>query len=111
MELIRTHAHAGADLLERVEFPRVARETVLQHHERIDGFGYPLGLKGDDVRLGAQIIAVADVFDAFVSDRAYRPSLGVEAALEALANGSGTKYNADIVTTFIRLVKANIIET
>jgi diguanylate cyclase (GGDEF)-like protein/PAS domain S-box-containing protein len=109
-ELIRTHWRAGAEMLERVEFPRVAREIVLQYNERIDGSGFPSGLKGDDLCLGAQIIAVADVFDAIVSDWANRPALGVDAALEELANGSGTKYNADVVTTFIRLVKANIIE-
>jgi HD-GYP domain-containing protein (c-di-GMP phosphodiesterase class II) len=62
------------------------------------------------VCLGAQIIAVVDVFDAIVSDRPRRPSLDIDAALEELTNGSGTKYNADVVTTFIRLVKSNIIE-
>jgi HD-GYP domain-containing protein (c-di-GMP phosphodiesterase class II) len=110
MDLVRTHSHAGFDMLERVDFLRDAREIVLQHHERIDGSGYPSGLKGEDVCLGAQIIAVADVFDAIVSDRPCRPSLGIDAALEELTNGSGTKYNADVVTTFIRLVKSNIIE-
>ncbi len=109
MELVRTHPQAGSDMLERVGFPREAREIVLQHHVRIDGSGYPSGLRGDEVCIGAQIVAVADVFDAIVSTRPYRGSLGLDAALEELARGSGTRYNAEAVAAFIRLVKANII--
>ena len=106
--LIRTHAQAGFDMLERVGFPSDASEIVLQHHERLDGSGYPSGLKGREVCIGAQIVAVADVFDAMASDRPYR-ALGADAAIEELRNGSGTKYNADVVTAFVKLFEANKI--
>ncbi len=109
--LLRTHAQAGSDMLKRVDFPHDPREIVHQHHERLDGSGYPRGLKGDEVCRGAQIVAVVDVFDAMVSNRPYRVSLGVEAALGELAKGSGTKYSAEVVDAFVRLVKANGITT
>ena len=72
-------------------------EVVLQHHERLDGSGYPQGLTGDAILPEAQIIAVADVVEAMSSHRPYRPSRGVEAALDEVSGGSGTRYYPDVV--------------
>jgi diguanylate cyclase (GGDEF)-like protein/putative nucleotidyltransferase with HDIG domain/PAS domain S-box-containing protein len=109
MDLIRTHAQVGSDMLKRVHFPDDARDIVLQHHERIDGSGYPEGLRGDEVCMGAQIVAVADVFDAMASSRPYRAALGVEVALEELVEGAGTRYNREVVDSFVRLVREGVI--
>jgi diguanylate cyclase (GGDEF)-like protein/putative nucleotidyltransferase with HDIG domain len=109
MDLIRTHAQVGSDMLKRVHFPDGARNIVLQHHERIDGSGYPSGLTGNEVCMGAQIVAVADVFDAMASSRPYRAALGEEAALQELGDGAGTRYNAEVVEAFVRLVRDGTI--
>lgn len=103
-ELVKGHCVAGASILENVRFPWPILEMVSQHHERLDGSGYPAGLAGDQICLEARILTVADVFEAMSSHRPYRPSLGVEAALEELNAHSGSQYDARIVKALTELV-------
>jgi len=83
-EIIKTHCKVANDVLVNIEFPYPVAEVIYQHHERIDGSGYPRGLKGDQIALEARIIGVADVIDAMASYRPYRPALGVDAAIEEI---------------------------
>jgi HD-GYP domain-containing protein (c-di-GMP phosphodiesterase class II) len=76
---------------------------VLQHHEKMDGSGYPQGLSGEDILLEARILAVADVIEAMSSHRPYRPALGIEKASEELTENKGTLYDPDVVDAFLRL--------
>ena len=103
--LIKDHAQAGYDILKQSELPAPVPEVVLQHHERLDGSGYPQGLQGDDILPEAQIIAVADVVEAMSSHRPYRPALGIDAALEEVSSGRGVKYDADVVDACLILFK------
>ena len=101
-ELVKAHARAGSEMLRGIEFTWPVAEAIAQHHERLDGSGYPAGLAGDQILLGARIIAVADVAEAMASHRPYRPALGVEAALEELRRGAGTRYDAQVVECCLR---------
>lgn len=94
-ELIRLHPRTGFDILRGVEFPWPVAEVVLQHHERLDGSGYPDGLAGDRIALEARILAVADVVEAMASDRPYRPALGLDQALAEVVENRGTFYDGD----------------
>jgi len=78
---------------------------VYQHHERMDGSGYPQGLKGDEILPAARIMAVADVVEAMSSHRPYRPALGIEAALAEIAKGRGQKYDSDTVDATLKLFR------
>lgn len=80
---------------------------ILQHHERLDGSGYPAGLKNSDIILEARIITVADVVEAMSSHRPYRPGLGLDAALAEISSGSGVRYDQQAVETCLRLFKEN----
>jgi len=104
IQVVREHSRTGAQLLERVGFSVQIRDIVLQHHERIDGTGYPGGLVGDQISLGARIIAVADVFEAMVSHRPYRAALGWHTALAELERGSGITYDPEVCGACITLV-------
>jgi PAS domain S-box-containing protein/putative nucleotidyltransferase with HDIG domain len=95
--LIKTHSQVGYEIIKRANLPDPVAEVVLQHHERLDGSGYPQGLSGDDILPEAQILAVADVVEAMFSHRPYRPALGIDAALNELSAGSGTRYYPDVV--------------
>ena len=103
--LIQGHAQASYDVLKSVEWPWPVAEAVLQHHERMDGSGYPQGLKGDDILLEARILAVADVVEAMSSHRPYRSGLGVETALAEIERGRGSAYDAAIVDACLRLFR------
>ncbi|HEX5364089.1 MAG TPA: HD domain-containing phosphohydrolase [Gallionella sp.] len=103
MGLIRTHSQTGTDILHGVNFSRPVAQMVMQHHERIDGSGYPKGLKGDEILLEARIIAVSDVVEAMVSHRPYRAALGVEKALEEIREGSGRLYDPEVVGVCLEL--------
>lgn len=103
MALIRAHPQMAYDILKNVEFPRAVATFVLQHHERLDGSGYPKGLTGEQIHLEARIIAVADVVEAISSHRPYRPALGLDVAFEEIESRSGTAYDADVVTACLRL--------
>ena len=83
-------------------------EIIRQHHERIDGTGYPLGLKGDRILLEAKILSVADVYDACTSERVYKKRMSKEKALEIIKNESGKHLDPDLVNVFIRIIKEQI---
>ena len=104
-QLIQGHAQTGYDVLKDVEFPWPVAEVARQHHERIDGSGYPQGLKGDAILLEARILAVADVLEAMSSHRPYRPGLGVEAALAEIERGSGIVYDATVAAACLKLFR------
>ena len=95
--LIKQHPQAGRELLAAIRFRQPVAEIVGQHQERLDGSGYPAGLKGDEIMLEARILAVADVVEAMASHRPYRASLGLEAALAEVHAGAGRRYDAAAV--------------
>ncbi|MCX5991493.1 MAG: HD domain-containing protein [Chloroflexi bacterium] len=101
--IVKNHAEADFQILKTIDLFCPIADIVHQHHERINGSGYPLGLKGDDILMEARVVAVADVVEAMVSDRTYRPALGVEAAMNEIAAGKGTLYDANAVDACIRL--------
>ena len=102
-DLIKTHSQSGYDILKDIEFPWPLADFVLQHHERMNGSGYPQGLKGDDILLEARIMAVADVVEAIASYRPYRPALGIDLALEEISGNKGILYDADAVDACLKL--------
>jgi HD-GYP domain-containing protein (c-di-GMP phosphodiesterase class II) len=108
--IIKNHAEADFQILRTIDLFGPIAEIVHQHHERIDGSGYPLGLKGDDILLEARVVAVADVVEAMVSDRPYRPARGVEAALNEIAAGKGTLYDPNAADACIRLFREGRFE-
>ncbi|WP_316976965.1 HD-GYP domain-containing protein [Shumkonia mesophila] len=97
MNLIRIHPAAGQEMVQGIDFSWPIGSMIVQHHERLDGSGYPNGLAGDDIILEARIIAVADVVEAIAAHRPYRPALGVAAALEEIRAGRGRGYDAAVV--------------
>jgi putative nucleotidyltransferase with HDIG domain len=99
-ELMKKHPETGAEILAKFPEYKRGRELVLAHHERIDGLGYPRGLAGSAIALGARIIAVADSWDAMTSDRPYRAALDGEVALTELMRGKGTQWDAEVVDAF-----------
>jgi PAS domain S-box-containing protein/putative nucleotidyltransferase with HDIG domain len=101
--LIKTHSQAGHDILQKIDFPWPVAEIVLQHHERLNGSGYPRGLTGSDILLEAKILAVADVMEAMAAHRPYRPSLGVDKALEEITRNQETLYDPQVVEACVRL--------
>lgn len=103
--LIKTHAQAGYDILKGINFPWPIAQMVLQHHERVDGSGYPQGLKGDQILLEARILSVADVVEAMSSHRPYRPGLGVNATLKELVRLRGTIYDKQVVDACLALFR------
>ena len=104
-EILKAHPKVGYEILKEVEFPWPIADMVLQHHERLDGSGYPQGLKDGEILLGARILAVADVVEAIASHRPYRPALGIETALEEIQRGKGTLYDPEVVDICIRLFR------
>jgi PAS domain S-box-containing protein/putative nucleotidyltransferase with HDIG domain len=103
--MIKSHPQVGYEILEKTTFPWPIKEMVAQHHERLDGSGYPAGLKADQIIEEAKVIAVADVVDAITSHRPYRPGKGVDAALEEIARGRGTAYDPVIADTCTMLIR------
>ncbi len=101
--MIKTHSQVGYDILKDIQFPWPIAQIVLQHHERMDGSGYPAGLSGKDIMLEARILAVADVVEAMASHRPYRPAVGLGNALEEISQKAGALYDADVVDACIRL--------
>jgi HD-GYP domain-containing protein (c-di-GMP phosphodiesterase class II) len=95
--IIKTHPQTGYDILRNVDFPWPIAEIVLQHHEKIDGSGYPNGLKGDAILQEAKILCVADVVESIMSHRPYRPALGVDAALDEIRAGRGRLFDPAVV--------------
>ena len=107
--LIKRHPEVGLELLGAIHFRQPVAEIVVQHHERMDGSGYPEGLKGDEIMLEARIIAVADVVEAMASHRPYRQTLGIDAALAEVRGGAGTRYDAEVVAACERVIAAGFV--
>ena len=101
--LIQNHPETGYSILQGIDFHWPVAEIVRQHHERLDGSGYPDGLRGDKIMLEARIIGVADVIEAMSSHRPYRPSLGIERAFEEVIDHRGVLYDPDVVDASVRL--------
>jgi len=97
---MKKHPQDGADILAKFPEYRRGRELVLAHHERVDGRGYPRGLAGDAIPIGARIIAVADAWDAMTSNRPYREALEQDVALGELMRGRETQWDAEVVDAF-----------
>jgi PAS domain S-box-containing protein/putative nucleotidyltransferase with HDIG domain len=104
-DIVKTHPKGGYEILQSIEFPWPIAQIVLQHHENMDGSGYPQGLKGEDILLEARILGVADVVEAMSSHRPYRPELGLEAAAEEITNNRGVKYDPQVVDVCLRLIR------
>jgi putative nucleotidyltransferase with HDIG domain len=104
-QLIKDHPRIGYDILKNIQFPWPVAHIILQHHERMDGSGYPDGLLGDAILLEARILAVADVVEALSSHRPYRPALGIEKALEEIRRGRGVRYDMRVVDACMKLFK------
>lgn len=105
--LIKTHPEEGYNILKDVTFPWPIADIILQHHEKLDGSGYPQGLKGDEILLEAKIICVADIVEAMSSHRPYRASLGIEPALDEIRQGRGIWYDASVVDACLKLFHEN----
>ena len=103
--LIKEHARHGYEILKDVESPWPLADIVYQHHERINGSGYPRGLKGEEILVEARTLAVADVVEAMASHRPYRPALGMGAALEEIEKNRGILYDPAAVETCLRLIR------
>lgn len=101
--LVKSHPRVGHDVLENLDFPWPVARVVLCHHERLNGSGYPAGLRGDEIILEARILAVADVFDSMVSHRPYRPAYSPEEALEEIVNYKDVLYDPDVVDCLCRV--------
>ncbi|MGA9349194.1 MAG: HD domain-containing phosphohydrolase [Anaerolineae bacterium] len=101
--LIKMHPQIGYDVLKAIEFPWPLAQIVLQHHERMDGSGYPQGLSGEEIMLEARILAVADVVEAMASHRPYRPSRGIDLALEEISQNRGVLYDPEVVDVCLKL--------
>ena len=104
-DLIKTHSQSGYDILKDIDFPWPVARAVLEHHERMNGSGYPNGLTGDNLLMESRILAVADVVESMASHRPYRPSLGIEAALEEIEKNKGTLYDNAVADACMRLFR------
>ena len=102
-ELIKEHPETGYEILSKIEFPWSVADIVLQHHERMDGSGYPQGLKGNDILLASRIVGVADVVEAMTYHRPYREALGLHAALDEIKKNKGILYDPEVVDACIRI--------
>jgi HD-GYP domain-containing protein (c-di-GMP phosphodiesterase class II) len=105
--LIKTHPQVGFDILREIEFPWPLAQIIYQHHERMDGSGYPQGLSGEKIILEAKIMCVADVVEAMASHRPYRSALGIDAALVEIKKNSGILYDAEVVNACFNLFNEN----
>jgi len=101
--IVRQHAQHGHDILKDIDFPWPVAKMVLQHHERLDGSGYPNALSGNDIMMESQIIAVADVMEAMTSPRPWRPAKSVDAAIDELMRDSGVKFDPSVVEACVDL--------
>ena len=105
-KLIQMHPQTGYDILKDIKFPWPIADIILQHHEKIDGTGYPQGLVGDEILLEARIITVADVVEAISSHRPYRPAMGLSVAFEEIKRGRGSAYDPDVVDACMNVFNA-----
>lgn len=103
--LIKEHSRSGYEILKNVESPWPLAEMIYQHHERMDGSGYPRNLKGDDILMEARVLAVADVVESMASHRPYRPALGIDVALEEIEKNRGILYDNTVADACLRLFR------
>lgn len=103
--VVRSHSQVGADIVAEIEFPWPVAKMIRQHHERLDGTGYPDGAKGDEIILESRILAVADVVEAISSHRPYRPALGVETALREIRHYAGSRYDPKVVEACVAVIE------
>jgi putative nucleotidyltransferase with HDIG domain len=103
--IIKTHPQVGYDILKGIDFPWPIAQIVYQHHERMDGSGYPGGLKGEEILLEARILAIADVVEAMASHRPYRPALGIDLALEEISENKAKLYDSDVANACLEVIR------
>ncbi|MGE5548755.1 MAG: HD domain-containing phosphohydrolase [Solirubrobacterales bacterium] len=103
--LIKAHPQAGHDIVKSIDFPWPVAEMILQHHEKLDGTGYPFGLAGGAIRMGARILSAADAVEAMSSHRPYRPALGLDYARAQLAEGAGKAFDPQVVKACLNVLK------
>jgi len=108
--IIKTHCQTGYEIIKQIEFPWPIAEIILQHHEKIDGSGYPKGLKGNEILLASRILKVADVIDAISSHRPYRPALGIDVALEEISDNKGVFYDPIVVDACLSLFQNKVLK-
>ncbi len=108
IRMIRIHPEVGYDILKSIQFPYPISQIVVQHHERMDGSGYPAGMRGQNILLEARILAVADVVESMASHRPYRPAFGIEKALEEISDQRGSIYDETVVDACLKLFKENL---
>jgi putative nucleotidyltransferase with HDIG domain len=106
--IMKEHPQKAYAILKQIEFPWSIPEIVLQHHERLDGSGYPQGLKGNEIQMEARVVAVADVVEAISSDRPYRTNLGIEAALEEIDKNKGIFYDTEVTRACLKSFKTSV---
>lgn len=109
--LIKTHPQAGYDILKKIEFPWPLADIVYQHHEKLDGSGYPQGLTAPDICPEAKILAVADVVEAIISHRPYRPARGLDAAFAVIEEGKGKKFDPEVVDACVELKDLDLLHS
>jgi putative two-component system response regulator len=109
MAWMRRHPQIGADIIGPVEGLHHVAPLIRHHHEKWDGTGYPNGLKREEIPLGSRIISVADAFEAMVADRVYRPSLGINKALEELRSGRGSHFDPQVVDAFLDMIEHDTV--
>jgi len=103
--LIKSHARVSYDILKEIEFPWPIADMMHQHHERMDGSGYPQELSGEEILPEARILCIADVVEAMASHRPYRPALGIDTALEEISDNAGKRYDPDAANACLRLFR------
>lgn len=108
--MIKTHSQLSYEIVKELKFPWPIPQIILQHHERVDGSGYPQGLSDKDILLEARILAVADVVEAMSSYRPYRPALGIEKALEEISKNKGRLYDEKVVDSCLKLFAEEMFE-
>jgi diguanylate cyclase (GGDEF)-like protein len=106
-EIIKTHPQLGVDIIRPIQFLHAIIPLIFYHHERWDGKGYPTGLGGEDIPFGARIIAVADVYQALISDRPYRKAYPRSEVIKIMKEGAGTQFDPQIINVFLKILKQN----
>jgi len=103
--MVKIHSQIGYDILKEIDFDYPIADIVLQHHEKLNGSGYPKGLKGNDIMIEARIITVADTVESMASHRPYRPALGIDKALKELEEGRGILYDRGVADACIKIFR------
>lgn len=104
-EMVKMHVQCGYDIVKGLEFPWPVADIIRQHHERMDGSGYPDGISGDSINIGARIIGVADTMESMATNRPYRQAVGLAEALLEILNGKGTLFDADVVEACVSVIR------